>query len=116
MKDKTLLRMEEHVSAPTRKKRPRIVDLTQLGTRVCDARNACGYTQMQLAGLMGSAQGWLSELEGGKHASMEVDTVRRLADLLGVSADYLLGMSDDPTPASRRPAPRRTQQQSKHSA
>jgi transcriptional regulator with XRE-family HTH domain len=61
--------------------------------------------QLQLAELLGSPQGWLSELEGGKHASMEVDTVRRLADTLGVSTDYLLGRTDDPLPCARRRRP-----------
>ena len=77
-------------------RRPRIVDLTQLGMRVRDARARQGWNQLQLAQLLGSAQGWLSELETGQHASMEVDTVRRLADTLGISTDYLLGRTDDP--------------------
>lgn len=96
------------MASPPRKKRPRIVDLTQLGQRVRDARNARDLSQLELAGLMGSAQGWLSELESGKHASMEVDTVRRLAETLGVSADYLLGMTDDPQSPSPRRRSRRT--------
>jgi len=94
------------VSTPPRKKRPRLVDLAQLGRRVRDIRSARDLSQLELAGLLGSAQGWLSELEGGKHASMEVDTVRRLAETLGVSADYLLGLTDDPAPPRRpRAAP-----------
>lgn len=70
------------------------MNLTELGKRVSEARQARGLNQLQLAELLGSAQGWLSELENGKHASMEVDTVRRLAEMLGVSTDYLLGLKD----------------------
>lgn len=32
---------------------------------------------------------------------MSADTVRRLAQTLDVSADFLLGLTDDPTPPKR---------------
>jgi transcriptional regulator with XRE-family HTH domain len=82
------------MASPPKKKRPRLVNLTELGKRVIEARQKRGLNQIQLAELLGSAQGWLSELESGKHASMEVDTVRRLAETLGVSTDYLLGLQE----------------------
>lgn len=95
------------MDTPPKKKRPRLVDLTQLGQRVREARQERGLSQLDLAGLLGSAQGWLSELEKGKHASMEVDTVRRLAETLSVSTDYLLGLTDDQAPRAATPRRRR---------
>jgi hypothetical protein len=38
---------------------------------------------------------------------LRADTVVRFAEALGVSADYLLGLADDPYPPRRR-RPRRT--------
>lgn len=98
--------LEARVAAPPKKKRTRIVDLRQLGQRVREGRKAHELSQLELAGLLGAAQGWLSEVESGDHASMEVDTVRRLAETLGVSTDYLLGLTDNPTPPQQPRAKR----------
>ncbi len=44
----------------------------------------------------------LSALEAGKKPSVRADTVVRLAESLGCSADYLLALTDDPHPRPRR--------------
>jgi transcriptional regulator with XRE-family HTH domain len=58
--------------------------------RLKAARKAKGYTQRQLAGLVGMDQGHISRLEsGGKGVSME--HLQALAKELGVSISHLLG-------------------------
>ena len=69
-----------------------------LGARVRESRKNKGLTQVELSAMLGVTQGKLSELEVGRRLaeSPPLETVRRLARALGVSTDYLLGMSDQP--------------------
>ncbi|MCA1358725.1 helix-turn-helix transcriptional regulator [Bradyrhizobium sp. IC3069] len=63
--------------------------------RLKSARDLRGLNQDQLAkrsGLQGSA---ISHFETGTRKP-SFDNLRRLADALGVTTDYLLGRSDDP--------------------
>ena len=99
------------MTSPPKGKRARLVNLTQVGQRVRDCREQHDWSQMDLAGRIESAQSWLSELERGQHKSMEVDTVFKLAREFGVSTDYLLGITDDPTPPRRAS---RTRQKETH--
>jgi transcriptional regulator with XRE-family HTH domain len=63
--------------------------------------------QQELADHLGAKQGWISELETGKQTRLEAETVCRFAEALHCSADYLLGLVDDPRPP-KRPRPRTT--------
>jgi transcriptional regulator with XRE-family HTH domain len=46
----------------------------------------------------------------GQRPQVSADTVRRLAQALNVSSDYLLGLTDDPTPRRNlRPRQKRSQ-------
>lgn len=58
------------------------------------ARKAKGITQVELAKLINVTQATYSEYENGK-CKPSFDTVLRLCDILGCSADFLLGRSDD---------------------
>jgi len=75
--------------------RPTIAPSTIFPARLKAARDLRGLNQDQLAaraGLQGSA---VSHFEtGGRKPSF--DNLKRLADALGVSTDYLLGRTDDP--------------------
>lgn len=68
----------------------------ELGRRLCEARRGKGLTQedaaRQIEGLTFSA---LSNYERGVR-DPDTDLVARLADLYGVSADYLFGFSEHP--------------------
>jgi transcriptional regulator with XRE-family HTH domain len=64
-------------------------------------------TQQALAKLMHIPQGWISELENGKRPHLEADTLWRICQALDCTPDYLIGLTDDPTP-STRPRPRPT--------
>jgi transcriptional regulator with XRE-family HTH domain len=77
------------------------LDMHQLGRRIVAAREQLGWSQRELVRVSGVGQNNLSVLEQGKKPSVRADTVVRLAEALGVPADYLLGLTDDPTPPKR---------------
>ncbi len=78
------------------------LDLGRLGERLRQARSAAALTQKDLGIRVGAAASWISDLEKGKQKGLAAETVYRLAQALDCSSDYLLGLSDDPTPARRR--------------
>ena len=77
------------------------------GERLRVRRQQLGLRQQTLAHDMGAAQGWISELERGKQTRLEAETVYRFARALGCTTDYLMGLTDDPTPPTKRPRPRK---------
>ena len=74
-----------------------------LGERLADARRRKGMTLTDLAVALGDRydHSVLSRVEGNK-SSLRLDGLVRAAQELGVSTDYLLGLTDDPTPSSQR--------------
>lgn len=70
------------------------------GARLRELREKAGYTQAELAEIlkMGSKQIW--RYENGE-TEPDGQTIVTIAQALNVSADYLLGLSDDPTPHLR---------------
>jgi transcriptional regulator with XRE-family HTH domain len=83
------------------------LNMQTLGKRIVAAREQMGWSQRELVRVSGVGQNNLSVLEQGKKSGVRADTVVRLAEALGVSADYLLGLADDPTPPTTRPRPRK---------
>jgi transcriptional regulator with XRE-family HTH domain len=71
------------------------------GERLRARRQQLNLRQQALAHHMGAAQGWISELEHGKQSRIEAETVYRFAQALNCSTDYLMGLTDDPTPPKR---------------
>jgi len=72
-----------------------------LGERLRELRQQRGYSQEYLAQQVDvrNQQIWRYE-NGSQVASSEV--VAKIAQVLNTSADYLLGLSDDPSPQSAR--------------
>lgn len=64
-----------------------------ISQRVADGRLACGMTQMQLAVEVGISAQHLSSIETHR-LTPSAETIVALCMALGVSADYLLGLSD----------------------
>ena len=67
------------------------------GARLRALRNRAGETQKALADFLGVKQNQIGEMENGRKAS----TFAKLALLCehyNVSADYLLGLTDEPRP------------------
>jgi len=70
------------------------------GARVRAAREAAGLTQMALAILAEVDGANVSAIETGRRDASS-RKVAALARALNVSADYLLGLTDDPAPRGR---------------
>ena len=72
------------------------------GTRLRAAREAAEKDQIEVALELGfRTQQAVSHIECGR-SSIHADRIAPAAKLLGVSTDYLLGVTDDPTPATER--------------
>ena len=67
------------------------------GRRILELRNSRRETQSELGERLGIKKNQVSEIErGNRSTSAERIVLLGLHD--GVSADYLLGLTDDPTP------------------
>lgn len=60
--------------------------------RVKELREEKGWRQSDLAGMLGVRQQAVSKYENGS-IDLDTDTIRRLCEIFGVTADYLLGFS-----------------------
>ena len=85
------------MSAGRPAQRPR----TPFGERLAAAREQAGLTQAQLAERLGLTQVAIAYWER-KAVSLRPEQVAAVADILGVTADYLLGRQDKP-PVSKGP-------------
>jgi len=65
-----------------------------IGKRIQAARSRLGWTQSDLARALGKHRQHLNPLELGKQL-LRVDALIELADVLGVTTDYLLGRSPE---------------------
>lgn len=69
------------------------------GDRLRELRKNLGYSQESLAEILETHQRQIWRWENGETVPSGND-IARLSETLNVSSDYLLGLSDDPTPAS----------------
>ena len=71
-----------------------------IGQRLAEARSRKGLRQVELAVAMGDRydQSVISAVEHGR-SSLRIDGLLKAARELEVSVDYLVGLTDDPTPA-----------------
>lgn len=74
------------------------------GARICQARTRRGWNQSELARRLGKARQHLSQIEQGKQQP-RAELLIEIATVLGVSIDYLFGLTDDDerTPAEAAP-------------
>jgi len=68
-----------------------------LGARIRKMRKQKSMTQQDLAEKLGLAKSTISQYETGVNEP-DAETLRKLADILGCSVDYLVGRTDDPIP------------------
>ncbi len=64
--------------------------------RLKSARKTRDLRQKQLEEISGIPQNRISRMELGKNPEISTRTLAALARALGVSADYLLGLKDEP--------------------
>lgn len=74
----------------------------QLGTRIAQLRKSADITQVQMAEFLGVSQQTVNAYELG-HRRMGISALPRLARLLGVSIEELIG--EPAKPGKRGPAP-----------
>ena len=74
-----------------------------IGKRLAEARKKAGLGQAELAAALGGRYDYsmISHVEAGRK-SLREDGMVNAARELGVSLDYLVGLTDDPTPAAER--------------
>ena len=73
-----------------------------VGERLVQSRRRAGLTQTQLAVALGERyNGSMISMVEHNHSSLLLDGAVRAARELGVSLDYLTGLTDDPTPSAR---------------
>jgi transcriptional regulator with XRE-family HTH domain len=75
------------------------------GHRLRQTREQRALSQEALGKLVAKDGAYISKIERGVLVSVNTTTLERLVTALATSADYLLGLSDQPTPAA--PTPRR---------
>lgn len=63
--------------------------MESIGQRIKEMRTECGFTQKQLADIIGVAQNTISQYENDT-ALPSVDIIVKLADTLKTTTDYLL--------------------------
>ena len=83
------------------------MDMDALGKRLRKRREQAGISQADVSRRTGIIQRDISRLEHGIKPALWADTLLRLAEALECTTDYLLGRTDDPTPARKRPRPRK---------
>ena len=67
------------------------------GQRIYELRKNAGETQTFLGELIGVKKGQISGIEKG-NATTTAERIALFCEHYGVSADYLLGLTDDPEP------------------
>lgn len=71
--------------------------MTFRGNRLKQLREDNRFTHTDLADKLGVSFAQIYRYEAGR-ASPDADVLDRMAELFGVSADYLIGRADDPNP------------------
>ena len=75
-----------------------------LGERLREARERAGRQQIDVAVALNRHRTLINKVEQG-NSSLSVEALAKAAVELGVSADYLLGLTDDPSPKAPLPQP-----------
>jgi transcriptional regulator with XRE-family HTH domain len=90
--------------------------MTTIGERVKTAREQCGIHQAELARRLGCSVNALSMLENNAITDPRASRIIGIAETLGVSADYLLGLQDTAATVTTAPPPPPTRQRTRKAA
>jgi Predicted transcriptional regulators len=74
-----------------------------LSDRLFNLRTTMGLSQQQIADAIGIERPVYTRYENGTRKPI-ADNIVKLASFYGVSADYILCSTDDPSPAGQQPA------------
>jgi transcriptional regulator with XRE-family HTH domain len=75
-----------------------------LSNRLKELRSQKKKTQKEIAAFLGITRQGYGNYENGV-TEPDTETIQKLADFFGVSTDYLLGRTDDPTPPRQTSVP-----------
>lgn len=79
-----------------------------IGRRIRKVREQHGMTQVALARTLGASINAINMLEMGATKAPHIERLVAIADIFGVSLDYLAGRTEDPTaPQQPQPKPKR---------
>jgi transcriptional regulator with XRE-family HTH domain len=87
----------------------------QLGERIHILRRRRGLTSAALAKQVGTARATISRLENTRKPQVSFDLLIRIADVLGVSLDYLAGRKETEK-VETQPPPRRVRRRAAQKA
>ena len=73
----------------------------KFGARLLEARKRSNETQTDLANCIGTTKSHVSEMENGKKTTT-AEKIALICEHYNISADYLLGLTDDPKPKRQR--------------
>lgn len=65
-------------------------ETTHIGQKIREARRMRGWTQAELAERIGIDHTGVSHLENGRHDNPTLERIRRIADALDVTTEWLL--------------------------
>ena len=74
--------------------------------RIAELRKAQNMSQKQFSRLLNVAQNTISQWET-EQRDIDSSTLLKISEYFGVTTDYLLGRTDDPTPPQKEKAPSR---------
>jgi transcriptional regulator with XRE-family HTH domain len=69
--------------------------MATFGERVARQRERRGWTQRQLAEAVKVSTATINRIENGAHAGPRMHVLKALAQALGCTTDYLVGMQED---------------------
>jgi transcriptional regulator with XRE-family HTH domain len=75
-----------------------------LGQRIRKARQRYGMSQTELAKRVGISKTAMNQIEMGETLDPRLSRIRAIADILGVSMDYLAGREDEDEDDVSQPA------------
>ncbi len=73
-----------------------MLDKKEMGKRLFEVREVRGVTRRELAEMLHVTKTQISDIENGKSGT-NLERFLQLCEFYQVSADYLLGITDDPT-------------------
>ncbi|MCI8538522.1 MAG: helix-turn-helix transcriptional regulator [Oscillospiraceae bacterium] len=73
----------------------------QFGERLCEVRKKHNEKQKELAEILGVRDSQICEIENGNRTTT-VERIVLICRHYNISADYLLGLTDDPKPHKRK--------------
>ena len=66
----------------------------QIGIRIKELRECCGFTQRNIADFLNVDQSFISKIEKGER-SLTADMIKSISDLFGVETSYFLNDNKD---------------------